>query len=210
MHFSEFMRQSVERSLDRVSYQISDEVIDNYWPSALTEENVLHVIEELGTAMHEFYKDKVPLHLQTSGSANWIAAIKVDAYKNPAELEAAKKLFETLKHIACLMTYSKIYEKATAQEASKDNYMADEDIFRKHVAPTGINSTKVLDELSEKYKADRNKTVSAQFGFIVRSYADEYSDGEGVTWFDDIIASLHKFFQDGYIAIDRKFNKDKK
>lgn len=210
MRFSEFMRQSVERALDRASYHVSEDDIEKYWPGALTEENVLSVIDGLGAALHEFYKDKVRLQLRTSGGSSGTTMVDAHAYKSADELAQAKKLFEVLKHLACLMTYSKIYEKATAQEAAKDNYMSDEDIFRKHVAPTGINDTKVLDELSEKYRADRNKTVSAQFGFIVRSYSEEYADGEGVAWFDDIISSLRTFFQDGYMTIDRKFNKDSK
>ena len=208
MRFSEFLKK---HSIENDGFFISEADIDRYWPNTLAEENVLSLIEDIKTKITNGLKSGVKLEITQRGSAtDGECTINRQKYKTSEALDEASSVFESIKHLACLMTYSKIYEEAYRQELEKDHYGKDaHEIVLKHVEPNNINSVHTMDDLSDKFKTDRNKKVSAQFRYCVSSYCKEYPSKNGpISWFEGVIESVHKFFQDGYMEIRSKVKKE--
>ena len=204
MRFSDFLNQ---HTFD--NFSISEADINKYWPQTISEENVLMILDGLGKSIKEAISSKVKLEFETRGGSYGETVLKRNKYKTTEDLEAAQRLFDNMKHLACLMTYSKVYEKATSQDLKMDNYKQDPaDRYNKYVQATDFKSDKVVDNLSDKYAVDRNKAVAAQFKFVVSSYCKEYAENSDLSWFTEIIDSLKHFFQNGYLEIDRRLKKE--
>ena len=210
MRFSEFLKQHSQRDDEADGFIISESDIEKYWPATLAEDNVLHLLDGIKQSITNGIKSGVKLEVQKKGSGvNVECSIDRAKYKTTEALEEATTIFESIKHLACLMTYSKIYEEAYRQEIEKDHYGKDAgEIVLKHVEPTNINNVSVMNDLSDKFKSDRNKKVASQFRYCVNSYCDQYKDrNEIISWFTDVVTSLHEFFQTGYMEIRAKVRK---